>query len=585
MAVALASMFTKADHSGSEVEGSKIPLKILIADDESMNRILLSAILRKDGHSVVEAGNGAEAVDVFMREQPDMVLMDVMMPEMDGYETTRRIKQEAGERFVPVIFLTALSDEASLVRCIEIGGDDFLTKPYKRVILQAKIEAMERVRQLYTLVKSQKDKLTQHYQQLRREQAIAERLLTTIIRPHYLDAAQIKYLLSPMALFNGDLLLAAPKPSGGLHVLVGDFTGHGLPAAIGSLPVSELFYAMTQKGFAIGDIVAEINQKLRRILPTGIFFASCFLEFSATYNTLGVWNGGIPGVVVRGRTRGRLLLLESRHLPLGVVDGERLDRQVDLLDLEPGDRIYAYTDGVIEASNPAQEMFGTQRLKAYFTEVQDLDTLFETICAGLASFRAGSPQDDDITFIEIDRDAALGNTSRMPAVASPSNKAPTHWQLSLDLDADALRTVDPLPQLLQMVMDMQGLYDHRERLYTILAELFSNALDHGLLGLDSALKQSPQNFSTYYMAREKALAALQAGHIRISLTHTPLETGGKLVIEVRDSGPGFAYDTQTPTLVGNTTYCSRGLPLLQSLCHDLRYHGVGNHVEAVYVWP
>jgi CheY-like chemotaxis protein/signal transduction histidine kinase len=577
-------MLTEADSSCSALEVVKIPLKILIADDETMNRMLLSAILSKDGHRVVEACNGAEAVDVFVREQPDIVLMDVMMPVMDGYETTRRIKQVAGERFVPVIFLTALSDEQSLVRCIESGGDDFLTKPYKRVILQAKIEAMERVRQLYTVLKSQKDELAQHHRQLQREQETAERLFATIVHPSSLGAAQIKYLLSPMALFNGDLLLAAPKPSGGLHVLLGDFTGHGLPAAIGSLPVSELFYAMTQKGFAIGDIVAEINQKLRRILPTGIFFAVCCLEFNAAYNTLSIWNGGIPGVVVRGSARDRLLLLESRHLPLGVVDGERLDRQVELIDLEPGDRIYAYTDGMIEASNPALEMFGTQRLKAHFTEAQDLDHLFETICADLASFRAGGPQDDDITFIEINRDAALANTSRMPTAAPSPSKPMAHWQLTLDLAADALRAVDPLPQIMQMVMDIQGLYDHRERIYTILAELFSNALDHGLLGLDSALKHSPQGFSVYYTAREQALAALQAGHIRISLTHIPLETGGKLVIEVSDSGPGFDHDTRITALADNTTYSGRGIPLLRSLCHKLCYHGVGNHVEAVYVW-
>jgi hypothetical protein len=90
-----------------------------------------------------------------------------------------------------------------------------------------------------------------------------------------LQAPHIQYLLSLMALFSGDVLLAAPTLSGGLQVMLGDFTGHGLPAAIGAIPVSDIFYAMTAKGFSIGDIVAELNQKLRTILPTGLFCAAC----------------------------------------------------------------------------------------------------------------------------------------------------------------------------------------------------------------------------------------------------------------------------------------------------------------------
>jgi anti-sigma regulatory factor (Ser/Thr protein kinase) len=133
-------------------------------------------------------------------------------------------------------------------------------------------------------------------------------------------------------------------------------------------------------------------------------------------------------------------------------------------------------------------------------------------------------------------------------------------------------------------MDIQGIYNHRSRVYTILAELFANALDHGLLGLDSVLKHSPQGFSAYYAAREKALAALQEGSICIALTHTPLERGGKLVIRVVDSGSGFEHRCDVAALATNTTYSGRGIPLLRSLCDEITYHGAGNDVEAVYVW-
>ena len=103
-------------------------------DGERVNLMVLQAILEHDGHRVLTADNGQEAVERFQAESPDVVLMDVMMPVMDGYEATRRIKAGCGERFVPVIFLTALTDEHALALCIEAGGDDFLTKPYNRVI-------------------------------------------------------------------------------------------------------------------------------------------------------------------------------------------------------------------------------------------------------------------------------------------------------------------------------------------------------------------------------------------------------------------------------------------------------------------
>ena len=104
-------------------------MKILIADDTPSSRLVLSSVLRKEGHAVVTAEDGRKAVDLFEREQPDIVIMDIQMPVMDGYDATQLIKTRSGGRFVPVIFLTSMSEEESLVHCIKRGGDDFLTKP------------------------------------------------------------------------------------------------------------------------------------------------------------------------------------------------------------------------------------------------------------------------------------------------------------------------------------------------------------------------------------------------------------------------------------------------------------------------
>ena len=124
----------------------------LIADDDVTNLMVLTRFLEKLGYDVVQAENGKKAVDQFREHAPDIVFMDVMMPEMNGYEATQQIKYLCGDRFVPVIFLTALNDPEDLAKGIEAGGDDFLSKPLELIILRSKIHAIERIRKLYEQV-------------------------------------------------------------------------------------------------------------------------------------------------------------------------------------------------------------------------------------------------------------------------------------------------------------------------------------------------------------------------------------------------------------------------------------------------
>ena len=104
-------------------------MKILVVDDDHTNRLVLKAMLEKEGHQVIQAENGRIAVGYACEYLPDMILMDVMMPEMDGYEATTMIKEKLSSIFIPVIFITAVADSDALAKCIEAGGDDFITKP------------------------------------------------------------------------------------------------------------------------------------------------------------------------------------------------------------------------------------------------------------------------------------------------------------------------------------------------------------------------------------------------------------------------------------------------------------------------
>ena len=132
-------------------------LTILIAEDNAVDRLLLSRIVQRQGHQVLLAANGAEAVELFVRERPHLVLMDALMPVMDGFEATRQIKALAGDALVPVIFLTSLDHAHALARTLEAGGDDVLIKPYNPLVLAAKITVMDRLRRLQDTVLQQRD--------------------------------------------------------------------------------------------------------------------------------------------------------------------------------------------------------------------------------------------------------------------------------------------------------------------------------------------------------------------------------------------------------------------------------------------
>lgn len=134
-------------------------------------------------------------------------------------------------------------------------------------------------------------------------------------------------------------------------------------------------------------------------------------------------------------------------------------------------------------------------------------------------------------------------------------------------------------------MEIQGLQDHRQSIFMIVNELFANALDHGLLELDSQIKSTPEGFMEFYELKEKRLQDCVKGKIRFQFIHQPLDAGGRLVIKVTDSGNGFCWQQRLQqSLDVNLGFSGRGLKLLETLCRSLTYHGRGNRVTAVFDW-
>jgi CheY-like chemotaxis protein/anti-sigma regulatory factor (Ser/Thr protein kinase) len=556
-------------------------MRVLIADDNEGDRMLLSAIVRREGHQVISAVDGADALAKFDAEAPQIVLLDALMPNMDGFEAAREIKSRTRDSFMPIVFLTSLTEAGELARCLDAGGDDFLSKPYNPIILRAKLAALARMRHLHTTLAAQRDEIAMYNTRLMREQDAAKRIFDRIAHQGCLSTNVINYLMSPLALFNGDVLLAARNPAGNMYIFVGDFTGHGLQASIGAMPLAEIFYGMTPKGFGMCDVVREINRKLKDILPIGYFCCATMIDVNFHKGTVEVWAGGLPDAYLYRAQTAKPTRIGSRHLPLGVVSTERFDASTDVYHLAPGDRILMCTDGVLELRNPGGEMYGADRLEVLLGSLPPGAPAFERVKAELDQHMGSAGREDDITLVEVTMHAAADVVAPTPDIDKGNALVAHDWSLVYELKPDSLKHSNPLPILQNVLTEVPALRARSGAIFTVLSELYANALEHGVMGLSSDTKTSANGFSRYYRRRAELLDALDAGFVRFEMRSRSDADGGRLEIRIVDSGSGFDAHGAAHS---ESTYHGRGIPLVRDLADSLVFHGNGNDVKAVLCW-
>ncbi len=373
---------------------------ILIVDDIEANRFLLSRKLRLLGDfEVIEAKDGGDAIAKFVRSSPDLILMDIKMPNMNGYESAAEIKKLGGAIHTPIIFVTGMGEETSLTDALESGGDDFIAKPYSTEVLRSKVRAHLRIRDLNTELQSRNTELSVLNQRLKYEQFVIEQFFERVFQQNDMDPRFIRYHMSAMSIFSGDVLLVRRSPAGHLFVIMGDFTGHGLTAAMGTLPVAQVFFKMVQESASVAEIATEVNLQLNILLPSGLFFAATVACLDAGGDTLTVWAGGMPDSYVIDSTGQFKHVIESQHLALGILSQKAFEADTLTLTMLRGDLLYLYSDGIVEAQSPSGEMFNDDRLRTHL-QSPALER-FERMIVTLSAFRNGSAQKDDMTFIEV----------------------------------------------------------------------------------------------------------------------------------------------------------------------------------------
>ncbi len=369
---------------------------VLIAASDASERSGIAEALVRDGHCVFTADNGKRALQTFAAQPVDVAVLACPLALVDGFEVARAMRASAPQ--VPLLLLLSPLIESRLLEAMAQGVSDFLVRPVPWVALSAKVAALVRLRRELAAANERLARIEAEHEELKQEVEAVERLCSRFAQASMVPARNLRYFFRPKALASGDVVAAAGGPDGVQQVLVGDFSGHGLAAAVGTFYATATFHAGVCDAFRPGEIASAINAQWRATLPLGKFLAAAIVALEPATGRLEVCNAGMPDVLVHRPGHGVVARVPSCALPLGIAPAERFESQT--LALEPGDRVYLCSDGVLEAVDWSGTPFGEERLIQCLVRCAGGSAVDE-IEKALVRFRAGRPQSDDMTLVEI----------------------------------------------------------------------------------------------------------------------------------------------------------------------------------------
>jgi len=372
---------------------------ILIVDDTPTNIGVISGAL-KDAYKTKIATNGQKALALAAAEEkPDLILLDIMMPEMDGYEVCTRLKADPATRDIPVIFLTGQTGAEDETRGFEVGAVDYVHKPFSPAVVKARVRSHIQLREA-------REQLAAQLLALNNELEMARQIQLSIL-PHdlpQLPGLEIAARFLPMTSVAGDFYDFIPIDDKRLGILMADVSGHGLPSA---LIASMLQVALTaQVGHASDP--ARVLSGLNRALCgkfTQNFVTAAYAYVDLEKNLMRYAGAGHPPLMRFRLSTGKASKIVENGLVLGIF--AEADYQALEIPLEPGDRHVLYTDGILEAANSAQEMYGGERFAAFLEVNRSLkaDQFADSFLAEIGRFTAVTGQhcqQDDITLLLFD---------------------------------------------------------------------------------------------------------------------------------------------------------------------------------------
>ncbi|RLE15983.1 MAG: hypothetical protein DRJ14_09365 [Acidobacteria bacterium] len=370
---------------------------ILIVDDEVRITDILNLYLKKEGYRTLTAGDGLQALSAMAETTPDLIISDLMMPNMDGIEFCKEVKTRPEFSNPYFIMLTAKATVDSKVEGLKIGADDYITKPFNVKELVARVNSAMRIKALQNEIVEKNVELERYKAAMENELQLAARFQESLIPPDGDISAGIRLtsIYQPTIHIGGDIFDVRHAGDGKIVFFVADVTGHGIVAAVISAMIKLSFIQAAATTSSPSAIAEKVNHDIVSTTSEE-HFASVFLgSLDPDGSSLSFVRGGHPAPYLC-RQKGEILPLAPKGFLLGIDPDAQFPEQT--VPLFPRDRIVMFTDGISEAEGPNGELFGTGRIRQYLAKP-------DASLAGLrklANQWAGGQYQDDFTLVQLE---------------------------------------------------------------------------------------------------------------------------------------------------------------------------------------
>ena len=369
--------------------------RVLIVDDVETNVDILVQALGPDYKLSVAMG-GQQAIDAIRQSPPDLVLLDIVMPDIDGYEICRTLRRTDATRELPIMFLSSLEDVQDKARGFEVGGNDYLTKPFEVLEVKARVRSLLRAKSYSDAMKAAAER------DLRIAREIQMGLLPANISAQVKGTGlDVHAVLEPARLVGGDLFEVLRLGVDRVLVAVGDVSGKGIPAALFMAVVMTLLRSLARQGYTPEDILRHLNDELLEQNPRSMFVTLQCLVFDLANNSVTCASAGHHAAIRILPFQAPRFAFTSPGRVLGLMPAD--DIRSETLQLHPGDTYVLFTDGVTEAFDVNEQLFGEQRLIAQLQRSAGRSACDTTlgVLEAVRRHAAGAQQSDDLTVVAV----------------------------------------------------------------------------------------------------------------------------------------------------------------------------------------
>ena len=367
--------------------------RILIVDDTRANIDILVEALRND-YKLSVAIDGGAALRSVEKSPPDLVLLDIMMPDVDGYEVCRRLRSREATRELPVMFLSALEDVKNKAQGFEVGGNDYLTKPFEVLEVKARVRSLLKTKAYADAVREAMAR------DLRIAREIQMGILPADLRSLTKDTGlEVDAVIEPAREVGGDLYEVLRVSDRRVVVALGDVSGKGIPAALFMAVAMTVLRTLARQIEEPDEILRRLNDELAEENPRGMFVTLQCLVFDLEQQRVSCAGAGHHQLALLSPGRRPRLACPSTGRPAGLMPFNPIERET--LPLEAGDTFVLFSDGVSEAMNTEEAFYGEDRLLAALASCAGVPPkdIVSRVLTDVRAFAAGAKQSDDITLL------------------------------------------------------------------------------------------------------------------------------------------------------------------------------------------